>query len=278
MRKGFRFGLFLFMFAALLAEAASPVVSNVRASQRSGTKLVDIWYNVSDSDGDRVNVLVGVKDGGSAVSSSSFTGYIGNNLSCGYNKKITWNAGEDWSGNLSTLTITVTADDSEMGICPVPKTGQTISYRAGDDGDLEKGVTWPNPRFTDHGDGTVTDNLTRLEWVKAPRSLSGISGRMSWGSAVDYCRNLNYRGHSDWRLPSRKELMSLIDCGRHDPPLPAEHPFLGLQDSWFHWSGTTRAFWATGYAWVVKTTSNGGVYAKEKRYNMADVWPVRGGS
>jgi hypothetical protein len=48
--------------------------------------------------------------------------------------------------------------------CPAPalvfKTGQTTSYRSGDDGDLEKGVTWPNPRFTDNSDGTVTDNLT----------------------------------------------------------------------------------------------------------------------
>ena len=36
--------------------------------------------------------------------------------------------------------------------CP---TGQTTRYDTGDDGDLEKGVAWPSPRFTDHGDGTV---------------------------------------------------------------------------------------------------------------------------
>jgi len=43
---------------------------------------------------------------------------------------------------------------------PVPKTGQTTSYASGDDGDLELGTAWPSPRFTDHGNGTVTDNLT----------------------------------------------------------------------------------------------------------------------
>jgi hypothetical protein len=42
----------------------------------------------------------------------------------------------------------------------VPKTGQTTAYVAGNDGYLEKGVAWPDPRFTDNGDGTVTDNLT----------------------------------------------------------------------------------------------------------------------
>ena len=49
---------------------------------------------------------------------------------------------------------------------PVHKTGQTTSYATGDDGDLEKGVAWPNPRFTDNSDGTVTDNLTGLIWLK----------------------------------------------------------------------------------------------------------------
>ncbi|NIO71941.1 MAG: hypothetical protein GTN71_23690, partial [Anaerolineae bacterium] len=34
---------------------------------------------------------------------------------------------------------------------PVPKTGQTTLYTTGDDGDLQKGVAWPTPRFTDNG-------------------------------------------------------------------------------------------------------------------------------
>ena len=48
----------------------------------------------------------------------------------------------------------------------VPKTGQTTFYATGDDGDLEKGVPWPSPRFTDNGNGTVTDNLTGLTWLE----------------------------------------------------------------------------------------------------------------
>jgi len=48
----------------------------------------------------------------------------------------------------------------------VPKTGQTTTYGTRDDGELEKGVMWPNPRFTDNGDGTVRDNLTGLIWTK----------------------------------------------------------------------------------------------------------------
>ena len=49
---------------------------------------------------------------------------------------------------------------------PVAKTGQTTSYATGDDGDFEKGVAWPSPRFTDNDDGTVCDHLTGLMWAK----------------------------------------------------------------------------------------------------------------
>src|SRR5215831_10404550 len=49
---------------------------------------------------------------------------------------------------------------------PVPRTGQTTSYAAGDDGALQKGVAWPTPRFTDNNNGTITDNLTGLIWLK----------------------------------------------------------------------------------------------------------------
>lgn len=102
------------MFVAQLygaTEATSPVVSNVRASQRSGTKLVDIWYDVSDSDGDLVDVSIGIESGIYAVSATGLTGDIGTNLVCGTNKKVTWDAGADWPGNFSILTITVTADE-----------------------------------------------------------------------------------------------------------------------------------------------------------------------
>ena len=44
---------------------------------------------------------------------------------------------------------------SFAGSVQLPQTGQTTSYATGDDGDLERGVAWPVPRFTDQGDGTV---------------------------------------------------------------------------------------------------------------------------
>jgi len=48
-------------------------------------------------------------------------------------------------------------EDMLQNFAAVPQTGQTQSYSAGDDGDLQVGKPWPDPRFTDNGDGTVTD-------------------------------------------------------------------------------------------------------------------------
>jgi hypothetical protein len=56
------------------------------------------------------------------------------------------------------------------GAVQLPQTGQTTCWDAagnvidclgtGQDGDLRMGVAWPNPRFTDNGNETMTDNLT----------------------------------------------------------------------------------------------------------------------
>ena len=101
---------------------------------------------------------------------------------------------------------------------PVAKTGQTTLSATGDDGDLEKGVAWPSPRFTDNGNGTVTDNLTGLIWLKN----ANADGVKTWANALSYCNSLasGLAGLSDgsvagdWRLPNVKELHSLIDYGR----------------------------------------------------------------
>ncbi|MBF0607418.1 MAG: DUF1566 domain-containing protein [Magnetococcales bacterium] len=48
-------------------------------------------------------------------------------------------------------------------------------------------VVEANGRFTDNGDGTITDNLTGLEWMKD----AGDAARMNWQEAVDYTASLN---------------------------------------------------------------------------------------
>jgi len=162
------------------------------------------------------------------------------------------------------------------------QTGQTVSYALGDDGDLEKGIAWPTPRFTDHGD-TVTDNLTGLMWTKN----SNLPGDyLTWQQALDYVKGMNagtYEnfGYTDWRLPNRKELHSLTDFSRYGPALSVGHPFTNVQTGIYsmYWSSTTNAqSYYKYFAWVFMMYY-GHVDYDGKSYNTYYdyVWPVRGG-
>ncbi|MCF7837660.1 MAG: DUF1566 domain-containing protein [Candidatus Marinimicrobia bacterium] len=158
----------------------------------------------------------------------------------------------------------------------VAQTGQTTSYQAGDDGDHEQGVAWPNPRYTDHGD-TVTDNLTGLMWTKNS-NLPG--GTRNWSGALEYCNNMNSGagtyGYTDWRLPNVCELQSLIDYGRFNPALPSGHPFTNVGTDLSHWSSTTDAD-NTSHAWYVRMYDGSVRDAGSKTSAYYYVWPVRGG-
>ncbi|MBT3192199.1 MAG: DUF1566 domain-containing protein [Verrucomicrobia bacterium] len=161
---------------------------------------------------------------------------------------------------------------------PVAKTGQTTSYATGDDGDLEPGVASPSPRFTDNSDGTVTDNLTGLIWLK---DADAGDGTETWADALTLCNGLangqqgltDGSSAGDWRLPTRFELESLLDLSKVSPALPSGHPFTAVQSS-FYWSSTTYAG-STAIAWIV-SLSDGDVGFGGKG-NAYYVWPVRGG-
>lgn len=163
----------------------------------------------------------------------------------------------------------------------VPKTGQTTSYAMGDDGDTEKGIAWPVPRFTDNANGTVTDNLTGLIWAKDAELL----GSLTWSNALTACGTLaNGVGGltdgsvaGDWRLPNLRELQSLIDYGQGYPCLPSGHPFtpddpeFGIAGE--YWSSSTILANA-GAAWCVNLTYGRlNEFAKTSAHN---VWAVRG--
>ncbi len=183
---------------------------------------------------------------------------------------------------------------------PVERTGQTKSYATGDDADLKKGVTWPNPRFTDNGDGTVTDNLTGLMWLKNANCIqtkypgfdndqTAGDGMVTWQHALDFVVGINagtYTAcgstYTDWRLPNVRELQSLINFGYYNPALSNTagtgqwtdgNPFIGLQLS-YYWSATTAAS-SQHKAWDVRMRNGFIVFPLKSsgRY----VWPVRAG-
>lgn len=171
---------------------------------------------------------------------------------------------------------------------PVAKTGQTISYATGDDGDLEKGVGTISSRFKDNNNGTVTDKLTGLIWLKEGQCSTFFSGDLigrnirSWAQAIEaanklatgYCELTDGSKAGDWRLPNVNEFASLIDRGQSAPPLPAGCPLTESTAMHNYWSSTTLPD-NTNYAWLVGFHL--GYYDNGDKVSDCYVRVVRGG-
>lgn len=101
----------------------------------------------------------------------------------------------------------------------------------------------------DNGDGTVTDFITGLMWKQrdAAYVTQGASSFPPvWQKAIDHCDTLIFAGHSDWRLPTKFELHSIVDHSRSNPAI---NPIFLCPPSHF-WSATTNEY-DTGGAWFV---------------------------
>lgn len=75
--------------------------------------------------------------------------------------------------------------------------------------------------YEDNGDGTVTDMVSGLMWAKSP-DMDGdgdidINDKMTYAEATSGLESFALAGHVDWRLPSIKELYSLIQFSGVDP-------------------------------------------------------------
>lgn len=123
-------------------------------------------------------------------------------------------------------------------------------------------------RFVDHGDGTVTDTVTGLDWQQAE-----VESAMTWEEALAYAEGLLLAGQTDWRLPSIKELRSLSDDGFVRPSID-RHCFPGMRSSPY-WSSTSQVNRPTR-AWYVDFDSGLVTYA-EKSVGQC-VRCVRGGA
>jgi hypothetical protein len=197
---------------------------------------------------------------------------------------------------------------------PIPKTGQTectwdngVAWEwdasctqptrpPGQDGELKKGAELPSPRFTDNGDGTVTDQFTGLIWLKNANCTEFFSGDVtggnsrSWSNALSAANQLaqGFCGLADnsvagnWRLPNRNELLSLIHLGYTNPALSnatgndkwSEGNLFSGVASGYYWSSTSYAD-NPAQAWYANF--NLGHASNNAKTNNYHVWPVRNG-
>jgi hypothetical protein len=134
------------------------------------------------------------------------------------------------NADLATCNATLATCNSKIGVL---KTGQTTAFGAGSDGDLQKGTS---RSYTDNGDGTITDNTTGLMWEKKSYdgAIHDYANTYTWSGPSYGTTNVmdgtitsvflailngggGFAGHTDWRIPNRFELESILNFENAQP-------------------------------------------------------------
>ena len=154
------------------------------------------------------------------------------------------------------------AGASQWSMLKLPDTGQTNNYATpvfGADSDY----TINPPSFTNHGNGTSTDNVTGLLWQRVD------GGEMTWTNALLYAATNTLGGWpaGSWRLPSVHELASILIYSRENPALNTNF-FLsgGGTNADYWWSKDTLA---TDHARVWVSNAGGGVGPKVQNETLS---------
>ena len=156
------------------------------------------------------------------------------------------------------------------------------------------GAPWPVPRFIDNNNGTITDQVTGLVWLK---DISCFSASLTFADAIAAIDELNDPecGLSDgsaarsgnvpgsWRMPNLLELISLIHYGYSSPALPNKNgdgqwadndPFTGVAVNGTYWTSTVYKGAADSYFTLNIGACN---YQAATQSSVSLFWPVRGG-
>ncbi len=100
----------------------------------------------------------------------------------------------------------------------------------------------PDERFDDLGDGTIRDKLTGLMWKQCVQGLSGAGCSngtaltRNWKDALQDAAAESFAGYSDWRLPNKNALFSIVESRCASPSIN-ENIFPNAS-SGYHWTST----------------------------------------
>jgi hypothetical protein len=163
----------------------------------------------------------------------------------------------------------------------VPETGahllEEYTFHPMEDGKMTPGIEWPGPRFCDNGDGTMTDNMTGLMWLKN----AGISGLKNYDDTVAFIISLNTPGnndncgYNDWRIPDLTEMETLINFGTNNIAVWLENCDPGFENVRnFYWT-STPFYTDSSRASVWFISLQAGITAEFGLDTPVSVWPVR---
>jgi hypothetical protein len=117
----------------------------------------------------------------------------------------------------------------------LPSSGAKATVPGEDDGSV--GRAWPVPRFSVQG-GVVHDRLTELDWSQDATLFVGtLADAKAYVASMNAGTAPNF-GRTDWRLPTWKELLSVVDRGHTLPAISPDAPFVHIDMSTYHWTST----------------------------------------
>lgn len=141
-------------------------------------------------------------------------------------------------------------DEAAVSGAGLPKTGQTILYQAGDDGDYEAGLDHDFEIQNIGGDDVVIDNATGLMWARDGNAAGGNNGAaINWSNGLIYAEGLTFAGFSDWRMPNLFEIESILDHSVN-PGIYPEFINMHAIPGDYYWSSTTPVS-DTDFAFVI---------------------------
>jgi len=114
---------------------------------------------------------------------------------------------------------------------------------------------WHDSRYTDNGNGTVTDKKTNLMWKKCSEGQSGsncgtgTATTYNWQAALQHANTHTFVGKSDWRLPNIKELKSLVAFNCHNPSINLS--VFPKTPAGYFWSASPNASFPVSTAWLL---------------------------
>jgi len=129
------------------------------------------------------------------------------------------------------------------------------------------------------GGEAVLDKQTGLTWA---RNADLAGGTKTWQEAIEFCQNLEIGNRKGWRLPTKEELIAILDTSQSHPALPVGHPFNNLKTS----SNTSSGFNVYWTATISEANSDkaynisltAGMVMDELKLFDFVVWPVLDGN
>ena len=190
---------------------------------------------------------------------------------------------------VSTGLLLLFSSAASAASVDLAKTGQTTCFSqtavaidcagTGQDGEYQKGIPWPDPRFTNNEDGSITDNLTGLTWLQDAQCI----GRLDWLPALDAvnalangsCELTDGSAAGDWRMPNYLELISIANLGvSNSLAWFTSFGFTNVQ-GFGYWSSTSDIQIPSNAMLYQFNHRFSGRYSKTSSYQT---WPVKGSS